>query len=161
MRKTFWVAFSADVSTPVSRLLALFVGVFRGKSDIKALPPPGSPTAAGANALTRQVIRNFVEFAVDVANKPFAVRGTEAFAQIVAFVEKFADVSTVTAPPACHQRDNQHRIPLKDDERKGVANRPPQALAEAKKLCNVVGRRVGAELGGRECIFTKHISVKK
>ena len=83
------------------------------------------------------------------------------FAEIVTVVEKFADVSTVAAPPACYQRGNQHRIPLKDDERKGVANRPPQALAEAKKLCNVVGRRVGAELGGRECIFTKHISVKK
>ena len=66
MRKACWVALTADVSKPVSRLLASFVGVFRGKSDIKALPPRGSPTAAGANALTRQVIRNFVEFAVDV-----------------------------------------------------------------------------------------------
>ena len=73
MRKTFWVTFSAEVSTPVSRLRASFVGVFRGKSDIKALPPPGSPTAAGANALTRQVIRNFVDFAVDVANKPLSL----------------------------------------------------------------------------------------
>ena len=149
MRKTFWVAFSADVSTPASRLLASFVGVFRGKSDIKALPPRGSPTAAGANALTRQVIRNFLEFAVDVANKPLPVQGTEVFAQIVTFVEKFADVSTVTAPPACHQRGNQHRIPLKDDERKGVANRPPQAFAKARKLCNAVSKRVGAELRDR------------
>ena len=145
MRKTFWVAFSADVSTPVSRLLASFVGVFRGKSDMKALPPRGSPTAAGANALTRQVIRNFLEFGVDVANKALPVQGTEVFAQIVTFVEKFADVSTVAAPPACYQRGNQHRIPLKDDERKGVANRPPEALAEAIKFCDVVGGRVGAE----------------
>ena len=145
MRKTSWVAFSADVSTPVSRLLASFVGVFRGKSDIKALPPRGSPTAAGANALTRQVIRNFVDFAVDVANKPCAVQRIEAFAQIVAFVEKFVDVSTVAAPPVRHQRVNQQRIPLQDDERKGVANRPPEALAEAIKFCDVVGGRVGAE----------------
>ena len=150
MRKTSWVAFSADVSTPVSKLVTSFVGIFRGKIDMKALPPWGSPTAAGANARTRQVIRNFVEFAVDVANKPCAVQRIEAFAQIVAFVEKFVDVSTVAAPPACYQRGNQHRIPLKDDERKGVANRPPQAFAEAKKLCNVVSGRVGAELRGRD-----------
>ena len=155
MRKACWVALTADVSKPVSRLLASFVGVFRGKSDIKALPPRGSPTAAGANALTRQVIRNCLEFAVDVANKPCAVQRTEAFAQIVAFVEKFADVSTVAAPPACYQRGNQHRIPLKDDERKGVANRPPQALAEAKKLCNVVSGRVGAELRGRDGLWVR------
>ena len=106
---------------------------------MKALPPWGSPTAAGANARTRQVIRNFVEFAVDVANRPGAVQRTEAFAQIVAFVEKLADMGSVAAPPACHQRGNQHGIPLEDDERKGVANSPPQALAEAKKLCDVVG----------------------
>ena len=149
MRKTFWVAFSADVSTPVSKLVTSFVGIFRGKIDMKALPPWGSPTAAVANALTRQVIRNFVEFAVDVANRPGAVQRTEAFAQIVAFVEKFADVSTVAAPPACHQRVNQHRIALRDEERKGAANRPPQALAKAKKFGSVVSGRVGAELRGK------------
>ena len=77
------------------------------------------------------------------------------FAQIVTVVEKFADVSTVAAPPACYQRGNQHRIPLKDDERKGVANRPPQALAEAKKLCNVVSGRVGAELRGRDGLWVR------
>ena len=149
VRKTCWVAFSSDVSTPISRLLASFVGVFSRERRHEALPPRGSPTAAGANALTVQVIRNLVEFAVDVANKPLAVPGTEVFAQIVTFVEKFADVSTVAAPPACHQRVNQHRIALRDEERKGAANRPPQALAKAKKFGSVVSGRVGAELRGK------------
>ena len=72
------------------------------------------------------------------------------FAEIVTVVEKFADVSTVAAPPARHQRVNQQRIPLKDDERKGVANRPPEALAEAIKFCDVVGGRVGAEPRGKD-----------
>ena len=117
----------------------------RKESRHEALPARGGPTAAGANALASQVIRHFVVFAVDVANKPLPVQGTEVFAQIVTFVEKFADVSTVAAPPACYQRGNQHRIPLKDDERKGVANRPPEALAEAIKYCDVVGGRVVAE----------------
>ena len=70
------------------------------------------------------------------------------FAQIVTVVEKFADVGTVAAPPARHQRVKQHRIPLKDYERKGVANRPPEALAEAIKYCDVVGGRVGTEPRG-------------
>ena len=42
-----------------------------------------------------------------MANKPCAVQRTEAFAQIVAFVEKFADVSTVAAHrPAINESTN-------------------------------------------------------
>ena len=120
----------------------------RKESRHEALPARGGPTAAGTNALTSQVIRHFVVFAVDVTNKPLAVQGSEMFAQIVTVVEKLADVGTVAAPPARHQRVNQQRNPLKDDERKEMANRPPDAFAEAIKLCVVVGGGVGAEPRG-------------
>ena len=70
----------------------------RRESRREALPARGGPTAAGTNALTSQVIRHFVVFAVDVTNKPLAVEGSDLYDSRV--IEKRPRCLRAVARPA-------------------------------------------------------------
>ena len=70
---------------------------------------PGGGVAFGPwmfNAITGKGIRDLIVLAINVADCPVTVECGKLFAQVVAFLQKFADVGAVTAPRSSHHLDH-------------------------------------------------------
>ena len=85
--------------------------------------PAGSPELPGrggasigsvAKAVARELVRDLVEFAVDVAYGPGTSCLGELLTQVVAFSEQIPEMAPMAPPAAGHLHDYEDRVKFKD-----------------------------------------------